>query len=439
MHRFLPDRRQKTNYTTDPEDVQTRGSSNLGVYGIVFVAAFASSAYQAFSLPGAALGKYLEVVEVARNLAATGGFANPFSTLATGPTAIVPPLYPAFLAGLIKLFGVGPNFAMAALLATILVHSLHAALLPRVALLFFGSIGPGVWAAALSIVLPLYRVTPQSETMYFALALMAFCVHSDALLKRASGNSWRAIATGVYAGLLLLLNPASVCVAVPWIVFLSAKRTASFVPRARLLLLFALTAFITCLPWILRNYVQLGAITFIRDGLGLELYVSNNDLSEASMAQNLRESYHITHPSVSIAEAKLVRDMGEAEYFQAKKHQALEWIKNNPLRFSMLTLRRVAQFWFCVPFDFIGPAVAVWVLTGLSLPSVILMVRRRVRVVSFILAVFLVFPLVYYFVQSSVHFRYPILWVSLLAAGYLIHDLFGVAEGLTRRIRVSSL
>src|SRR5215831_2644930 len=49
-------------------------------------------------------GSGFEMVAIAENLAQSGSYANPFSVLATGPTAANPPLYPLFLALLFKIF-----------------------------------------------------------------------------------------------------------------------------------------------------------------------------------------------------------------------------------------------------------------------------------------------------------------------------------------------
>ena len=49
-----------------------------------------------------------------------------------------------------------------------------------------------------------------------------------------------------------------------------------------------------------------------------------------------------------------------------------------------------------------------------------LMVQRRIRVTSLILFLWAVYPLIYYIVISSERYRYPMLWTSLLPAGYFL-------------------
>ena len=59
----------------------------------------------------------------------------------------------------------------------------------------------------------------------------------------------------------------------------------------------------------------------------------------------------------------------------------------------------------------------VWLITGLSVPGLVLMAWRCERATYF-LAVLLVYPLMYYVVVTDMRYRYPILWISALAAGY---------------------
>ena len=53
------------------------------------------------------------------------------------------------------------------------------------------------------------------------------------------------------------------------------------------------------------------------------------------------------------------------------------------------------------------------------------MIYRKVPVSIYIIAVAAAYPLLYYIVVSDVRYRYPLLWLSLLCAGYLLSDLAG--------------
>src|SRR5207245_2741657 len=67
---------------------------------LLFLAALLIGCYQMLG-PGFGFGRGNEMASIARNLAATGTYGNPFPPAVTGPTAMVPPLYPLYLALLI--------------------------------------------------------------------------------------------------------------------------------------------------------------------------------------------------------------------------------------------------------------------------------------------------------------------------------------------------
>ena len=92
-----------------------------------------------------------EMWTLAKNLAYQGAFANPFQILPTGPTAANPPLYPFFLAILIKVLGSVTLYGWASILGTILANIATAVLLPRASVVFFGDAVPGVFASLLWI------------------------------------------------------------------------------------------------------------------------------------------------------------------------------------------------------------------------------------------------------------------------------------------------
>ena len=48
------------------------------------------------------------------------------------------------------------------------------------------------------------------------------------------------------------------------------------------------------------------------------------------------------------------------------------------------------------------------------------MARNRVPVTIYVLPVLGFYPLMYYIVIADVRFRYPVLWLSLLPAGYFL-------------------
>jgi len=115
-----------------------------------------------------------EMMRLAKNIAELGTFANPFSVLATGPTAVTPPLYPFMLAGFMKLLRVSSWPVAAAVLVSILVNAITASLLPRISVVFYGDAVPGVIASILWLaVMP---VMPGWDTSYTVMGLIFFCI-----------------------------------------------------------------------------------------------------------------------------------------------------------------------------------------------------------------------------------------------------------------------
>lgn len=380
-----------------------------------------------FRLETARFGSGFETVAVARNLAAYGQFANPYSSFATGPTAHVAPLYPAFLGLLVWMFGNSSAFAIVASACSMLVHGLNTALLPRVSALFFGDSRPGLWGAALTIVLPLYFFFPQFEVIYFSAALMLFCLASHRLAVR--GGSLPGFVTGLLFGVVAMLNPASTTVAGPWLVYASWRYLKT--SRVRFLLLVALGAAAALAPWTVRNYGQFHKLFFVRDNLGLELYVSNNALAQETFQLNNSSGlYARLHPDPSAAEAKECARLGEIEYNRRRMQAALAWIRSEPRRFLSLSAARARMFWFPAADGYPGYAFGIAFVTVASFGGLFLLCLRRRPIVTFLLGVQILYPVLYYLVQNDPRFRAPILWISILSAGYL----FSI---LSRRLRLA--
>ena len=384
---------------------------------LLFAAAFIATAFQ---YPTVRLGSGFETLAIARNLAENGQFANPFSPRVTGPSAHAAPIYPAFLALLIWIFGNSVAFALAANVITMAVHSLHAALLPSVSRLFFGDCRPGIWAAAVTIVLPVFLLFPQYEIMYVATGLMLFCLATSRLAIRDGVAP--ALASGMGAGLLALLNPAAITVAVLWLAYLLWRHRPAH--AARFAGCAALAAAATLAPWTWRNYRDFHRLFFVRDNFGMELYVSNNDCAEASFALNQANGcYSRVHPNSSDAEGRECQALGEAEYYRRRGAAAFEWIRHHPARFGALTAARFRMFWFPDAEDSPWYAHSIAFVTISGVMGMLLLARRRDPVVVFFAGALLTYPLVYYLVQSDPRFRTPILWISLLAGGYFLSDL----------------
>lgn len=373
----------------------------------IFALAIVIGLYQMLFVGGFGFGPGWEAVAIARELVKSGNFANPFQAGASGPTAVIPPLYPIFLAGLMKLLGDTPAFAITASLLGVLVQASHASLLPRVSLRLLGCARPGVWAGVFAAAA--YRLMPQWDVMYTCCGILLFLLYASLATPRNS--AW----TGVAVGLLLLTNPSTLLIAVPWLAYLWWKHKSGPVPAA----VAGIAILFTVLPWMVRNQQTLGSFA-LKSNLGFTLYVSNSDCALASLSLGPASAcMSARNPNKSPDELALLSRLGEARYDALRKADAMQWIRSHREAFIRLTLARAADFWF-PPEDH---TFIVWGVTALSLPGFFLWLRRRLPVALFLAGVTLLYPLLYYLVVIDIRYRYPVLWISLLGAGYAVSEL----------------
>src|ERR1035438_5637520 len=132
------------------------------------------------------------------------------------------------------------GFATVLLLGTMVAHGLHAALLPRLSDLFFRDRRPGIWAALVAILLPVHHFFPRPEGIFCAVGLMLFCLVTDSRLSR--GGTGGALFTGLFAGVLTLLNPLCLMVCGFWLLYLLWRRRIAFAARSVQIILLAFVA-----------------------------------------------------------------------------------------------------------------------------------------------------------------------------------------------------
>lgn len=378
--------------------------------------------YQFFHLVGTGFGEGFEMAAIAKNLAAHGTYANPFEPAITGPTALVPPAYPLFLAALIRIFGSLVWMVLLANGVNILANASIAALMPHLSDVFFGDWRPGAFAGALWIWA--MRLMPQWDASCTIAGLVVFCLVTAKTIGQGKGVGREAAAAGVLAGLLSLLNPATVLVFLPWAAYLLLRRRVGIGYTLRFAGVVFLAIAAGNVPWVARNYRIWHAFT-LRNNFGMSLYASNNNCAQSSLLKDVAQGcYQATYPVVGGAEVQLLNRLGEVQYDRNRASAGWSWIRSHPERFRDLTLARVFEFWFPEPVVPPYTAYGIWAITILSIPGIVLMARQRHPVTLFVLTVWLMYPLMYYIIVSCDRYRYPILWTSMLPAGYCLARIF---------------
>ena len=370
-----------------------RAASMPALCVVVLIAAFFSLAMQIGFWRTVGMGPGFESISVAKSLALKGTFADPFDG-PTGPTAHLAPLWPFVLAGMYRAAGSEAHFRVMAFSVTIVLHALNVLFLFLLAHELLGNWLSRYCTVALALMVPLYQVIPPSDAICVSAGLLAFW-----LLARRR----RLILCGLFGGLLLLFSPA--------VLFILAPIAAYEWKRVKAVGVFLAIALVVILPWEIRNYSVFHKVFFIRDNLGLELDVYNNDCEIHGTGGC------VPHPMLSAEERARIAAMGEASYDEMRMHHALGWFKTHPGQALRLVAGRIAGFWFPIraaaPYGFCIAAI-----TLLSLWGCWRLLRDRRQVFWPMLAISVLYPPVYYLVRFDLRYRYTILWVSILAAGY---------------------
>lgn len=357
----------------------------------------------------------------ARSLALGRGFSSPFYPQ-TGPTALVPPLFPLLLAGIFRVFGV---YSSASAFAALAVNSLFSALTAGV--LFVGlrqRLGLRTARAAAS----LWVVYPYA--IYFSAVYLWDCALTSFLLASCFLLAWNTLPQrsttywagwGMLMGLAVLSNPSVLTLVPVMLGYAAWQRGRDLLPYATRLLAALMLLGLTLAPWCIRNLRTMHEPVLVRDGFWGEFYAGNcGDSSHSNPGW--------THPASSPAEMQEYQRRGEAGYMAWKHALSIHRIERYPAAFVETSVRRVVRFW--TGYWSFSPAYLrdegldvpnvpfCTVLTLLTaFGSVQLYRRDRAAALPFV-AAFLLFPLPYYITHASVDYRQPIEPLVVVVVAY---------------------
>src|SRR5580704_3074015 len=366
---------------------------------------------------------------VAHSLATGQGFASPFR-VNTGPTAWMPPIYPLLLAAIFRLFG---PYTFNSFLAVALLN-IFCATLARIPIFFAGKRMAGLSVAATAAWL--WAIFPNAilipvESMWDA-SLSALLVATIFWATIALDGSQRVrgwAAYGLLWGLTLLTN-ATLMALLPlllaWLAYRGHKQNRNWLGNLAISLGIAA---LCCVPWTIRNYEVFHTFVPLRSGLGLQLWLGNNDNT-----QDIFRAEH--HPIYDAAERAQYVQMGEVAYMHEKQTEAVHYMLSHPARETHLVTRRIISFWSGgtpTPLkDFLN-VDSTWLrfvllfnlLAALgALVGIIFLIRCR-SPFWFPPAIFpLVFPWAYYLSLVLPRYRLPIDPIVLLLTGVALGTVF---------------
>ena len=411
----------------DERSTASRGGLLAGMVAVALLLRLVVVAFvfRSVAAPGVDHGEFgWEMGWVARSLATHQGFSSPFYP-ATGPTALMPPLYPFLLAGVFRVFGLYTAASAAVILS---VNSLLAAL-TCVPVYFTAARAfdrrTALWAGWLWAAYPFSIYFSAARVWDYALTglLFACCLWFALRLQhRAPLRLW--IAFGLLSALTCLSNP-SVTLLFPVYLAIACFRWRHHPASALAGGLAAAFAFVICLaPWTARNYVTFHTLIPVRSGFWLEFEAGNHGETGNSNPPSV-------HPASNPEAMARYRQQGEALFLDQLRVKSQAYVLAHPGWFLAITARRTVRFWTGFwsldpvyrsqePFDL----PATFYCTAMLLVMIFGLWQRRRQLtpeLALYLALLIIFPIPYYLTHSSPDYRQPIEpeLITLVAYGLL--------------------
>ncbi len=312
---------------------------------------------------------------IAENLLAGNGFSIRFLGV-EGATSQQGPLYPALLAALYAVFGVGSPTAIVAM--QLLQCAAGAILVVALAHLAWSLIperpAAGWLCALVAALLPthIYMVTHIQVVVWAAttlVVLLAVVANANAM------RSWlRGAVAGVLAGVLMLIEPIlALAVPVAALLLYMTQRKKQRQTHGRgawaCVAVMTVAAVVVVGPWILRNRAVHGEWVFIKSTFGYALWQGNNPLSWgtdkipnqlaakisqghdgtlASRHQALRaarlKTQYIDDVALAVEGYGQFEGLTEPQRSRRLAHRAYRFIAEQPTRYASLCFQRLRYF-----------------------------------------------------------------------------------------------
>ena len=353
-----------------------------------------------------------ELGRVARAIASGEGFSSPLRDMDTGPTIWFTPIYPYFVAGIFKIWGIyteTSRFIIASLnclFAALTIVPIYGA-----AKRTFGK-NVAVGASWVWVFLPAaihFPIVWIWDTTLTALFFMLIVWATIGLRGVQGILPWAGY--GALWAVGGLINPSILSLFpffLGWLLWTQRKESTLWVRHAAaVLLLFT----IGLVPWTVRNYRVFGKIIVLRSNFGLELWLGNNPDVFDMLSQ-------MSHPNDNPEEGEKYRRMGEIAYMAEKQHEAIAFMRTHPVQTINRTFHRFVDIWLSqtdslvdvwLSASLLGKAILIFncTLSLMGLLGVLYARRSRLPEAAPFGMVLLIFPIVFYLTHSSPRYRFP--------------------------------
>jgi 4-amino-4-deoxy-L-arabinose transferase-like glycosyltransferase len=379
-----------------------------------------------------------EMGRIARSIAQGEGFSNPYGDH-TGPSAWEPPLYPYFIAGVFRAFGVY-TYASAWVILTFNSFLSVLTCIPvyLIATRVFG-VRIALWSARTWALLPWFwywSVHWLWDTTFTPIVLSLIFLVALELQKWPGIRGW--ILFGVLWGIGALANPAMLAFLPFCGLWIWRRRFKRGLPSLAGVAISSLIFFAVLSPWLLRNYEVFGRFVFVRDDFGFEFRLGNWKSADGMLMAYLQ-------PSQNKLEFEKFQRLGEVAYAADCKRLALDWIRQDPARFVIISLKRFFYYWNGVPRETSSTA-PVDFRTSLFLATSVISLwglgraLRQERPGAWLFAgLVLTYPTVYYFVFPHARYRHPIEPELLIMAVFLISEARSRRSQPAEKLQVSGV
>jgi 4-amino-4-deoxy-L-arabinose transferase-like glycosyltransferase len=348
---------------------------------------------------------------VARSLALGHGFSSPFFP-STGPTALVPPLFPYLLAAVFRTFGLYTAKSAFAILSLDSLLSALTCIPIYLSLKYAAGERPAQLAGWLWVIYPFAIYFSGAQIWDYALTSFLFAIcfcFAQRLHLRESFLVW--FGFGILYGVTALSNP-SVLSMFPFLLLTALWKVNRVGGRWLLRGVVTVIAITLVLGlWAIRNDRVMHAVSPIRDGFWLEFWAGNS-------GDTFMSNPAWAHPASNPVEMQKFETEGETAYLAHKHTLAVSFVRHHPLLFAGVSLRRAVRFWTgfwsfqpdylqSEPLDvanvFFCTCITLFMLRGIWR----WWKKDRTHASPFLMML-LVFPVPYYLTHSSMDYRQPI-------------------------------